>query len=71
MLFTSYGISGPAVLDLSSVISRAFERGAVRLQIDLAPDTTTEALDDALQHAFRAAGRNSLARCSRAGRPPR
>ncbi|MHB1318007.1 MAG: BaiN/RdsA family NAD(P)/FAD-dependent oxidoreductase [Anaerolineae bacterium] len=61
VLFTSYGISGPAVLDLSSAITRAFERGAVRLQIDLVPDTTTESLDDALQHAFRTAGRNSLA----------
>ncbi|MFO7698372.1 MAG: NAD(P)/FAD-dependent oxidoreductase [Anaerolineae bacterium] len=60
ILFTSYGLSGPAVLDLSSAISRAFERGAVRLLIDLAPDTTTEALDEALQRAFRVAGRSSL-----------
>lgn len=61
VLFTSYGVSGPAVLDLSSAMTRAFERGVVRLQIDLAPDTAAEALDAALQHAFRSAGRNSLA----------
>jgi predicted Rossmann fold flavoprotein len=60
LLFTSYGISGPAALDLSSAISRAFERGALLLQIDLVPDTAVDALDSELQRAFQATGRSSL-----------
>ncbi|NLT72972.1 MAG: aminoacetone oxidase family FAD-binding enzyme [Chloroflexi bacterium] len=60
VLFTSYGLSGPATLNLSSRIGRLFERGAVAIRIDLAPDTDAGALDAALAQRFRMAGRASL-----------
>lgn len=56
VLFTPYGLSGPAALDLSSSISRDLVRGAIQLKIDLLPDVTPQLLDEDLRVAFQAAG---------------
>ncbi len=61
LLFTAYGLSGPAALDLSSSISRDFSRGAIQLKIDLLPEATPQQLDEDLTVAFQAAGRSHLA----------
>lgn len=60
LLFTVYGLSGPAALDLSSSISRDFQRGAIQLKIDLLPDVTSQSLDEDLRLAFQVAGRSHL-----------
>jgi predicted Rossmann fold flavoprotein len=56
LLFTRDGISGPASLNLSLDIAEAFERGSVRLRIDLLPDTPSETLDHDLQREMREHG---------------
>ncbi len=38
ILFTGYGLSGPAVLNVSGVIGRALRRGPVPLTVDLLPN---------------------------------
>ncbi len=38
VLFTSYGLSGPAVLNVSGAVSRALKRGAVPFALDLLPE---------------------------------
>lgn len=60
LLFTAYGLSGPAALDLSSAISRDLVRGAIQLKIDLLPDVTPQLLDEDLRIAFQAAGGSHL-----------
>ncbi len=45
VLFTHWGLSGPAILGISRDAVEARERGAISLEIDLVPDATEEALD--------------------------
>jgi hypothetical protein len=49
ILFTHFGLSGPAVLNLSRQIGLALPQGSVKLQLDLRPDTEEVALDQELQ----------------------
>ncbi len=44
LLFTAYGLSGPAVLALSSAIGRALEQGAVPVAVDLLPEIENKEL---------------------------
>lgn len=53
MLFTSYGVSGPAVLDLSRAALAALERGPVFIEADLMPEYKPAKLEELL--AARAA----------------
>jgi len=39
ILFTSYGISGPATLNISSTISRLIDKGEIHLTLDFFPQT--------------------------------
>lgn len=52
MLFTHYGVSGPAVLNLSSYLSKSQALPA-KLKIDLLPDHTEEQLDCHLRELFQ------------------
>ena len=48
MLFTHFGVSGPAVLNLSSTIGELLNYGAVNLEIDLVPDLDQSQFKDEL-----------------------
>jgi predicted Rossmann fold flavoprotein len=60
MLFTHSGISGPAVLDASRVVAAWLDDGPVALRMDLFPDLTDDALDQALAAALAEHGRRTL-----------
>ncbi len=50
LLFTHFGLSGPAVLDISGDVSRMLDEGTpVTLSIDLLPDTPAKEVDEMLQ----------------------
>lgn len=59
LLFTAYGVSGPAVLDLSRAALAALEKGPVFLEADLMPDYKPAALEKLLRE--RAAAFDSRA----------
>jgi len=48
ILFTHYGVSGPAVLNLSGDISENLDKGEIKLEINLKPALTREKLDNRL-----------------------
>jgi len=53
MLFTHFGISGPAVLNMSSSISELLKYGDVTLELDLLPIHDHAQLNTALQDLFK------------------
>ncbi|WP_130860165.1 NAD(P)/FAD-dependent oxidoreductase [Gracilibacillus phocaeensis] len=55
MLFTHFGISGPAVLRCSQFIVKLFMQGEqqVKLSIDLCPDKTEQEITNQLQHLMK------------------
>ena len=52
LIFTHYGVSGPAVLLMSLAVAAALESGPASLSIDLLPATGQKQLADGLQSAF-------------------
>lgn len=54
MLFTHFGVSGPAVLSGSSVTAKYLKKGPLTLTIDLKPALTEEQLDQRLLRDFSA-----------------
>ncbi len=48
VLFTSYGVSGPAVMALARIIAPLLKTSRVQIHIDLFPDMTDEQLDQIL-----------------------
>jgi len=57
-LWTHYGISGPAILDLSrDVVPAVLQGDRVELRLDLRPADTEEALDERLLHAIKRQGK--------------
>lgn len=66
MLFTHFGVSGPAVLNISAVVAESIKNGSVEILLDLLPDKNIEILEqeilkDFFQNPNRAA-KNCLAR---------
>ena len=59
MLFTHFGVSGPLILTVSSIINR-FDLNNVQLSLDLKPALTTELLDERLLRDFNSAPNKSL-----------
>jgi predicted Rossmann fold flavoprotein len=60
-LWTHYGISGPAILDISGTVVLALRRGgAVTLELDLRPGETAESLDERLLHAIKKEGKKQI-----------
>ncbi len=57
MLFTHFGVSGPAVLSGSSVAAKKIQEKNLQLHIDLKPALTGEQLDERILRDFEA-GRN-------------
>lgn len=61
MLFTHFGLSGPAILSLSQKVVRAWEAGQeVNVHIDLKPALDAQKLDARLVRDFRDRGRQQL-----------
>ena len=56
LVFTQYGVSGPAVLLMSLAVADALENGLVSLAIDLLPATPGRQLSGVLQSAFESHG---------------
>jgi predicted Rossmann fold flavoprotein len=60
-LWTHYGISGPAILDISGTIVLALRKGgAVTLELDLRPADTEDSLDERLLHAIKKEGKKQI-----------
>lgn len=62
ILFTHYGVSGPAILDVSRLIAQWQGPTRCDLAVDLVPDQSPDALDGALAAAFSAYGARSPVR---------
>ena len=62
-LFTHYGISGPAILDISITIVECLSNGPVQLHIDFKPNHATEKLDEMLLHQIRKLGGKTIKSC--------
>jgi predicted Rossmann fold flavoprotein len=54
MLFTHFGVSGPAVLNLSSTIGELLNYGSVNLEVDLVPDLDQSQFKDELYRLMEA-----------------
>ena len=60
-LWTHYGISGPAILDISGTIVLALRKGgAVTVELDLRPADTEDSLDERLLHAIKKEGKKQI-----------
>jgi predicted Rossmann fold flavoprotein len=60
LLFAHFGLTGPAILDVSRAVARAAGGERLALRLDLVPNRTSEALDHELQSACRQ-GRRAVA----------
>lgn len=60
LIFTHYGVSGPAVLLMSLAVADSLECGPVSLSIDLQPSTQSQQLAEGLQSAFDRHGSRSI-----------
>jgi len=70
VLFTHFGLSGPAILDVSRAAARHDGPESLELRIDLHPDASREEVDARLQAATRQ-GRSSVASLLSADLPHR
>jgi predicted Rossmann fold flavoprotein len=60
LLFTHFGLSGPAALDVSRAVTGATTPQAVRLVADFLPDVTIARLDEQLREAAARDGRKQM-----------
>jgi predicted Rossmann fold flavoprotein len=60
VLFAHFGLTGPAILDVSRAAARHEETGSIELRLDLLPDLSREALDEQIRVASRR-GRRPIA----------
>jgi predicted Rossmann fold flavoprotein len=60
VLFTHYGLSGPAVLNLSGAVSENLDRGEVKLSINLKPALSEEKIDSRLCRELKTNPRKQL-----------
>ena len=59
VLFAHFGLTGPAILDVSRSVARSDDPGGLALRLDLLPDLPRDGLDRAIQASSRK-GRRSL-----------
>jgi predicted Rossmann fold flavoprotein len=57
ILFAHFGLTGPAILDISRAVARATGGGRLTLRLDLVPGRSREELDLQLQSSCRQGGR--------------
>lgn len=60
-LFTHFGLSGPAVLDVSRAVTGHSDPSSLLLECDFLPDSTDAEFEDSLKYNAAAAGRKSVA----------
>ena len=60
VLFTHFGLSGPAVLNISRWVTGHANPGSLFLVCDFVPDKMQQELDDLLQRALREEGRKQV-----------
>jgi predicted Rossmann fold flavoprotein len=63
LVFTHFGLSGPAVLDSSAAVSAILLKGPAKLSIDLAPGFSPAELDQRLLRLFREGANKMLKNC--------
>jgi hypothetical protein len=59
LLFTHFGLSGPAALDVSRAVTGADDPKRLRLDVDCLPDLPATALDERLRSAAESGGRRN------------
>ena len=59
-LFTHFGFSGPAAMDVSRIVTLTEKLARVRVQLDMAPDVPAEAIEATLCDTAGGAGRRRL-----------
>jgi hypothetical protein len=62
-LFTHFGLSGPAVINMSKRIGELLKKGGVKIVIDLNPGLDLSRLEKAIQDNFQRNPKRSLANC--------
>ena len=62
-LFTHYGISGPAILDMSKRIVECLPNGSIKIHIDFKPNRSTEELDSILLNQIKRQGGKAVKSC--------
>jgi predicted flavoprotein YhiN len=70
LLFTHFGLSGPAALDVSRVVTGAHDATCLRTVVDFAPNVTAEAFESSLRLLAERQGRKQIA-CVPIGDLPR
>ncbi len=60
VLFTHFGLSGPAILNLSKKIGELLKQGEVRLSLDLFPNLDIESLDKKIQEKINKNPKKSI-----------
>jgi predicted Rossmann fold flavoprotein len=61
VLFTHFGLSGPAILDVSRVVARHPQPTTLRLEIDIYPDQNLEQVDQVVRATSVEEGRKQIA----------
>lgn len=62
-LFAHFGLSGPAILNISGQVGSLLARGEVRLSIDCLPDLTIDGLDQIIQEQIETLPNKSFQNC--------
>ncbi|MGQ3683573.1 MAG: NAD(P)/FAD-dependent oxidoreductase [Candidatus Loosdrechtia sp.] len=62
-LFTHYGISGPAILDMSKRLVEHLPNGSIQIRIDFKPHHTMEELEEILLNQIRRHGSKAIKSC--------
>ncbi len=62
-LFTHYGISGPAILDISKHLVECLINGPIQIRIDFKPNHTPEEMNSILQTQIRRHGSKAMKSC--------
>ena len=62
-LFTHYGISGPAILDISKRLVECLPNGFIQIHIDFKPNCSTEELDRILLNQIKRQGGKAVKSC--------
>jgi len=62
-LFTHYGISGPAILDMSKRLVECLPNGFIQIYIDFKPNRSTEELDSLLVNQIKRQGGKAVKSC--------
>ena len=63
MIFTHFGLSGPAILNISGQVDDLIKKGNVKIVLDLNPEMTPEALDKIIQNYFTQNINKTLKNC--------